>query len=393
MKSFTFYSPTEVVFGKGTELRAADEIKKHGGSRVLIVYGGGSVVKSGLLSRIEQSLTDGGLSFTELGGVSPNPRLSFARVGVEKAKEFGADFVLAVGGGSVIDTAKGIALGIANPGADIWLYWTQEAIPPKSMPVGVVLTISAAGSETSDSAVLTDEETGSKRGLSIDFNRPKFAIMNPELTFTLPPYQIACGIVDIMMHTLDRYFTLTEGNELTDEIAESLLRVVIKNGKIAMKDPSDYEAMSELMWCGSISHNGLTGLGANTDFAPHQLGHELSGKFDVAHGASLSAIWGSWAKYCYQTKPERFVRFAKQVWGIEKNSVEETARAAMDETVAYFASLGMPTCFTELGIGVQSDEILGELADRCVFYGERTIGSFKKLDREDAYQIYKLANR
>jgi alcohol dehydrogenase YqhD (iron-dependent ADH family) len=168
---------------------------------------------------------------------------------------------------------------------------------------------------------------------------------------------------------------------------------VIKNGKIAMKDPSDYEAMSELMWCGSISHNGLTGLGANTDFAPHQLGHELSGKFDVAHGASLSAIWGSWAKYCYQTKPERFVRFAKQVWGIEKNSVEETARAAMDETVAYFASLGMPTCFTELGIGVQSDEILGELADRCVFYGERTIGSFKKLDREDAYQIYKLANR
>jgi len=393
MKSFTFYSPTEVVFGKGTELRAADEIKKHGGSRVLIVYGGGSVVKSGLLSRIEQSLTDGGLSFTELGGVSPNPRLSFARVGVEKAKEFGADFVLAVGGGSVIDTAKGIALGIANPGADIWLYWTQEAIPPKSMPVGVVLTISAAGSETSDSAVLTDEETGSKRGLSIDFNRPKFAIMNPELTFTLPSYQIACGIVDIMMHTLDRYFTLTEGNELTDEIAESLLRVVIKNGKIAMKDPSDYEAMSELMWCGSISHNGLTGLGANTDFTPHQLGHELSGKFDVTHGASLSAIWGSWAKYCYQAKPERFVRFAKQVWGIEKGSVEETARAAMDETVAYFTSLGMPTCFTELGIGVQSDEILGELADRCVFYGERTIGSFKKLDREDAYQIYKLANR
>lgn len=392
MKNFTFYSPTEVVFGKDTELRTSEEVKKYGGSRVLIVYGGGSVVRSGLLLKIKQSLKEEEIPFTEIGGVSPNPRLSFARMGVVKAIEFDADFILAVGGGSVIDTAKAIAHGVANPETDIWEYWLQKAILSKSMPVGVVLTISAAGSETSNSAVLTDEVAGSKIGLSTDFNRPKFAIMNPELTYTLPQFQVACGIVDVMMHTMDRYFTPTQGNELTDEIAESLLRVVIKNGKIAMKNKCDYQAMSEIMWCGSTSHNGLTGLGAMVDFAPHKLGHELSGKFDVAHAASISAIWGSWAKYCYQVRPERFVRFAKQVWGIEKNSEEETARAAIDMTVAFFNSLGMPTCFTELGIGVQSKEILAELADRCTFYGKHKIGSFKELDREDVYQIYKLAN-
>lgn len=393
MQNFTFFSPTKVIYGKNAELATVDEIKGFGGSRVMIVYGGGSVVKSGLLDKIQQSLEKEGIPFTALGGVQPNPRLSLAKAGVEQAIQFGVDFILAIGGGSVIDTAKGIAHGVANPGADIWLYWTREAVVQKSIPVGVVLTISAAGSETSDSAVLTNDETGSKRGLSTEWNRPKFAVMNPELTYTLPKYQITCGIVDIMMHTLDRYFSPSEGNEFTDEIAESLLRVVIKNGEIAMKNPSDYQAMSELMWCGSISHNGLTGLGAIGDFAPHQLGHELSGKFDVAHGASLSTVWGSWAKYCYSTKPERFVRFAQKVWGIEKSSLEETVLAAIEKTVSYFTSIGAPTCFTELGINVQSEEILRELADRCVFYGKRTIGQFKVLNREDVYQIYKLANR
>ena len=392
MNSFEFFSPTKVIFGKDVELTTAKEIKKFGGSRVMIVYGGGSVLKSGLLDKIKQLLKDAGLTFTVFGGVHPNPLLSFAKVGVKQAIEFGADFILAVGGGSVIDTAKGIAIGAANPQKDIWLFWEKKAVAEKSFPVGVVLTISAAGSETSDSAVLTNDETGSKRGLSTELNRPKFAVMNPELTYTLPKYQIVCGIVDIMMHTLDRYFTQTEGNELTDEIAEALLRVVIKNGKIAVKNPCDYQAMSEIMWCGSISHNELTGLGADTDFAPHQLGHELSGKFDVAHGASISTIWGCWAKYSYLAKPERFARFAKQVWGIEKSSIEESALAAIEKTVSYFASIGAPTCFTELGIGVQSEEILFELADRCVFYGSRTVGHFKVLNRDDVYQIYKMAN-
>lgn len=392
MNSFMFYSPTEVLFGKDTELKTAEEIKKFGGSKVLIVYGGGSVVKTGLLDRIKQSLLKEGLPFIEISGVVPNPRLSLAKTGVEQASKFGADFILAVGGGSVIDTAKGIAHGIANPEVDLWSIWTEEVKLEKSIPVGVVLTISAAGSETSSSAVLTNDETGAKVGLDSEFNRPKFAIMNPELTFTLPDFQVTCGIVDIMMHTLDRYFTLTEGNEITDEFAEAILRVTIENGKIAKKNPRDYQAMSELMWCGSISHNGLTGLGAVTDFAPHQLGHELSGKFDVAHGASLSTVWGSWAKYSYKTKPERFVQYAKKVWGIEKNSIEETVNAAIEETVSYFKSLGMPTCFSELGIGVQSEEILKELSDRCMFYGKRTIGGFKVLDGNDAFEIYKMAN-
>lgn len=392
MNSFMYYSPTEILFGKDTELKTAEEIKKFGGSRVLIVYGGGSALKSGLLDRIKQSLSSEGLAFTEIGGVKPNPRLSLAKEGVEKAVKFRADFLLAIGGGSVIDTAKGIAHGIANPGVDLWSIWTKKVKLEKSMPVGVVLTISAAGSETSDSAVLTNDETGSKVGLSSDFNRPKFAVMNPELTYTLPSFQVSCGIVDIMMHTLDRYFTLTEGNEITDEFAEAILRVVIKNGKIAKGNPTDYQAMSELMWCGSLSHNGITGLGAVTDFAPHQLGHELSGKFDVAHGASLSTIWGSWAKYCYKAKPERFVQYANKVWGLNKNSIEETVNAAIEETVSYFKSLGMPTCFSELGIGVQSEEMLRELSDRCMFYGKRKIGGFKVLDGNDAFEIYKMAN-
>lgn len=394
MNAFSFKLPTEIVFGKEAELKTAELIKKYGGSKILIVYGGGSAVKSGLLGRIEQELDKAGLSYETLGGVKPNPLLSFARNGVKKAIEFGADFILSIGGGSVIDTAKGIAHGAANPGTDIWSFWTNETALGKTLPVGAVLTISAAGSETSNSAVLTNEETGSKRGLTSSFNRPKFAVMNPELTYTLPRFQISCGIVDIMMHTLDRYFTLTEGNELTDEFAESVLRVAIRNGRKAMENPHDYNAMSELMWCGSISHNGMTGLGAVIDFAPHQLSHELCAKFDVAHGASLSAIWGSWAEYCRSVKPERFVRLARKVWGIASGDEESAAREAIDTTVSYFKSLGMPTCFSELGIGVLSDEMLNELADRCVYYGKRTsVGGFKKLYREDILNIYRLANR
>jgi len=393
MQSFEFHSPTEVVFGKGTEMKTAEEIKKYGGTRVLIVYGGGSVIKSGLLGRIEANLSNAKIAFKSIGGVRPNPHLAFANSGIEEATKFGADFILAVGGGSVIDTAKGIAHGVANPGVNIWDYWTEKLLVPKSLPVGVVLTISAAGSETSDSAVLHDDETGAKIGLSTEHNRPKFAIMNPELTFTLPKFQITCGVVDIMMHTLDRYFTTTEGNQITDEMAEAVLRVTIENGTKALANPTDYEAMSEIMWCGSISHNGITGLGAVNDWAPHQLGHELSGKFDVAHGASLSAMWGAWALYCYETKPERFVRFADKVWGIKEGAnAKETALKAIEKTTSYFKSLGMPICFTDLGIGIQSEEMLRELAKRCTFYGKRTIGGFKVLNEEDIYQIYKIAN-
>lgn len=393
MQNFVYWAPTEVIFGKDTELQVASAIKKFGGKRIFVVYGGGSVVRSGLLSRVEETLKKENLEYKTLGGVQPNPRLEFARKAVEEAKAFGADFILAVGAGSVIDTAKAVAHGVANPEVDLWDFWLRKQVVEKSLPVGSILTLSAAGSETSNSAVLTNEETGEKRGLSTDYNRPKFAIMNPELTYTLPKNQIIYGIVDIMMHTLDRYFTPTKGNAFTDEMAEALLRNVIKYGEKALENSSDYEAMSELMWCGSLSHNGMTGLGAVTDFAPHQLGHELSGKFDVAHGASLSAIWGAWASYSYKENPERFAQFGKKVWGIEEENVEVCAVAAIEKTVNYFKAIGAPTSFSELGIGIQEEESLRDLATRCAFYGSRTIGSFKVLNEGDIYNIYWSANK
>ena len=314
MHSFTFYSPTEVVFGPDTELQAAELVQKYGRSRVFVVYGGGSVQRSGLLERVTKVLTDAGLAVECYGGAKPNPTLEHARDGVRKAIDFGADLVLAIGGGSAIDTGKAVAHGAANPEQDIWSFWSREVPLERSMPVGAILTIPAAGSEMSNSSVLTNEEIGRKRGLSTDFNRPKFAIMNPELTYTLPDYQIGCGIVDIMMHTMERYFNPVE-NPLTDALAETLLRNVIEQGRTAMADHTDYTAMSELMWAGSLSHNGLTGLGGQGDWSVHQLGHEISARFDLAHGASLAAVWGSWAGYVSEQRPARFARFARNVWG------------------------------------------------------------------------------
>lgn len=392
MQNFTFYSPTKVIFGKGAELSTADEIVRFGGHRVLVVYGGGSVVRSGLLDRIRKELDRAGLLCETLGGVKPNPRLSLAREGIRKAKDFGADFILGVGGGSVIDTAKAVAIGTANPGTDVWRFWLKELVPQKALPVGAVLTIPAAGSETSDSAVLTDEEAESKRGLSTDLNRPRFAVMNPELCYTLPDFQVVCGVVDIMMHTLDRYFSVTGGNELTDGIAEALLRDVIRNGALAVRDHHSYEPMSELMWCGSLSHNGLTGLGRDNDFAVHQLGHELSGHFDAIHGASLSTMWGSWAQSVLSVKPERFAHYAEAVWGIRAGSVTAGANEGIARTVDFFRSIGAPTSFTELGIGVQDNETLRALADSCTFHGKRTIGKFKPLDFDAIYALYQTAN-
>lgn len=392
MNSFTYDSPTKVLFGRGCGQNVAAEIRAFGGKKILMVYGGHSAEKSGLLAKVGHALEAAGLPYRSLGGVRPNPRLELAEKGVNLALECGADFILAVGGGSVIDTAKAISLGAANPGVNLWDFWLRKVKPETNLPVGVMLTISASGSETSNSSVLTNQNTGEKRGLSNEIFRPRVAFLDPELTFTLPKYQIACGIVDIMMHTLDRYFTPTEGNELTDEIAEALLRVVIRNGTKALEHPDDYQAMSELMWAGSLSHNGLTGLGAQADFAVHQLGHELSAMFDVAHGASLSAVWNSWARYCYQSKPERFARYARNVWNVDCTGTEEAAQEGIETTVSYFKSLNMPVDFSGLGIGKQSEETLGELADRCVFRGKRKVGSFRVLDRGDVYQIYSLAN-
>lgn len=392
MQSFTYLSPTEVVFGKGTQTQTAAYIHKYGGTKALLVYGGGSVVRSGLLEEICQVLRSDGLSYEIFGGAKANPTLEHARDGVKLALESGTDFVLGIGGGSAIDTAKAIAIGAANPDADIWEYWSKVQTPSRALPVGAVLTISAAGSETSNSSVLTNMETGSKRGLSTDLNRPKFAIMNPELTYTLPVYQVACGITDIMMHTLDRYFNPLD-NELTDSIAEALLRTVIAKGSVAVNDTYNYDAMSELMWAGSLSHNGLTGLGGHDDFAVHQLGHELSAMFDTAHGASLSSVWGSWALAVYDTKPSRFARYAKNVWGAIGSDEEKLSLAGIQATVDYFRSLEMPTCFGEnKDIGILEDDKLRDLAYRCSYKQTRMIGTFKTLGENEIYQIYRNAN-
>ena len=387
MQSFIFHSPTEIAFGKAAEDKTGQLVKKYGGTKTLVVYGGGSVVKSGLLKKITDLFDAENIKYSLFGGTQPNPLLSHAREGVKAAVETGADFILAVGGGSVIDTAKAVAHGAKNPGVDIWKFWKREAEVTQSLPVGAVLTISAAGSETSLSAVLTNAETGEKRGLGTEFNRPRFAVMNPELTYTVPKYHALCGIADILMHTIDRYFTQQTGeNEFTDALAAALIKTVVKNAPVILREPDNYDAASELMWCGSISHNGITGLGRPVDFSVHQLGHELSGRFDAAHGASLAAVWGAWAQYALEVNPARFEKYARECW--DAGSVE----AGIEATVGFFKSIGAPTCFSELGIGVQSDGAIEEMAESCVFNGKRLVGNFKPLDKADIINIYRLAN-
>jgi len=396
MLDFEFYSPTKVIFGKGAEKKVAEAVKWAGGSRVLLVYGGASAKKSGLLNCIETQLKEAGIAFDSISGVKPNPRLSLAREGVKKAGEFKADLVLAIGGGSAIDTAKAIAIGAANPGKDVWdIFWLAKEVPTKALPVGVVLTISATGSETSNSAVLTEDETLKKIGLNTDVNRPKFALMNPELTYDLPKNQISNGVADIMMHTLDRYFTIKLGNDFTDAIGEVLLRTVMKFGPVLLKTPDDYHAASEVMWCGSVSHNHMTGLGGLSDFSVHQLSMPLSGVYDAAHAPALTAVWGDWARYVMPANPERFARLGREVFGDTKEyqTVEDAALAAISQMVDYFKSIDMPTDFTSLGIGVVSDEVLQDFADRCSYNRGRIVGNFRPIDRDDMYEIYKMVNR
>ena len=392
MQSFVQYTPTKVVFGKDTQKEAGKLVSELGITKVFLVYGGGSVIRSGLLDEIKKSLDEEHISYEEFGGVKPNPRLSFARKGVEKAIAFGAELILAVGGGSAIDTAKGIAIGAANPGTDIWEFWKRRAPLTRSMPVGVVLTIPAAGSETSDSAVLTNAEAGEKRGLNTPFNRPAFAILDPLLAATLPVHQVACGVSDILMHTLDRYFNPVTDNALTDELAEALLRVVLEYGPAAVRDAHDEKAMSEIMWAGSLSHNGLTGLGGRKDFATHQLGHALSEKFDVYHGDSLTAVWSSWARSVTDADPARFARFARNVWHVEEADDTAAALAGIAKQEAFFQSIGMPVRLGELSCGKQDEAGLADLASRCSYGKTRTIGTFRVLDYESILAIYRRAN-
>ncbi len=391
MFPFQYYTPTRVVFGNGTENQVGSLVKAQGGHKVLIHYGGGSVVRSGLLGRVKESLAAEGIPFVELGGVVPNPRLSLVYQGIDLCRREGVDFILAVGGGSVIDSGKAIGYGMANEG-DVWDFYAHTRVPSACLPIGVVLTIAATGSEMSNSSVITKDEGGIKRSCNTDLARPAFAVMNPQLTLTLPDYQTSCGCTDILMHTMERYFTNGGSMEITDSMAEALMRTVITNAKILHDDPQNLDARAEIMWAGSLSHNGLTGCGNDGgDWASHMLEHELGGMFDVAHGAGLAAVWGSWARYVVDHCLERFVRFAVNVMGIEAGSdARATALQGIEAMEAFFASIGMPTRIPGLGI-VPTHEQLEEMAKSCAAACGGKKGSARVLHEADMLAIYEAA--
>lgn len=389
MFGFQYYTPTKVVFGKDTELQTAQLIQKFGGKKVLIHYGGGSVIRSGLMKRVTDVLEQAGISYVMLGGAVPNPRLGLVYEGIELCKKEAVDFILAVGGGSAIDSAKAIGYGVTNEG-DVWDFYDYKRVATACLPIGVILTLSATGSEMSDSSVITKEEGLVKRGYSSDYSRPKFAIMNPELTMTLPDYQTACGCTDIMMHTMERYFTQGGNMEITDALAEGLLRTVMHNAKILVKEPQNYEARAEVMWAGSLAHNGLTGCGNDGgDWMAHKLEHELGGLFDVAHGAGLAAVWGSWARYVYQNCLPRFKQFAINVMGVEATGTdEEIALKGIEAMEQFYHEINMPTNLRELGVDA-TEEQLQEMAHKCAVGVGGAMGSARLLKEEDMLAIFK----
>ncbi len=392
MAGFTYYTPTKVVFGKETEQQTGKLVKAAGAKKVLIHYGSGSVIRSGLLDRVKETLCKEEIEYVELGGVVPNPRLSLVYEGIELAKREGVDFILAVGGGSVIDSAKAIGYGVANEG-DVWDFYDRKRTADACVPIGVILTIAATGSEMSDSSVITKEEGWVKRGYNSDLCRPVFAIMNPELTMTLPDYQTACGCADILMHTMERYFTNGDQMEITDSMAEALLRTVMENAMILVNEPDNYDARAEIMWAGSLSHNGLTGCGStDKDFATHGLEHEIGGMFDVAHGAGLTAIWGSWARYVYRDCLHRFSRFAVNVMQIDSKDKEEemVALEGIEAMEEFFRKINLPVTMKELGIE-PTDEQIEELARKCSVACGGKKGSAKVLKESDMKIIYEMA--
>ena len=391
--NFEYYSPTRVIFGKDTESQVGALVKEQGCKKVLIHYGGQSAKKSGLIDRVIASLDALDIAHCELGGVVPNPHLSKVYEGIELCKKEGVDFILAVGGGSVIDSSKAIAYGLAYDG-DVWdLFDFKCAKAPGCYPLGVILTISAAGSETSNSCVITRAEDGMKRSYNDNISRPKFAIMNPDLTKTLPDYQTQSGCTDIMMHTMERYFTNGGNMEITDTIAEGLLRTVMTNAKIAHKDPENYDARAEIMWAGSLAHNDLTGCGNDGgDFCSHMLEHEMGGMFDVTHGAGLAAIWPSWARYVYKNCLPRFKKYAINVMGVaDEGTDEEIALKGIAAMEDFYHAIDMPVNFKELGISPNEEQMV-EMANNCYKACGGPKGSAMKLELQDMLNIYKMAN-
>ena len=386
MLNFEFCSPTKFVFGRDAQSKVGALVKEFGGSRVLVVYGGGSVVRSGLLAQVLESLDAAGLEHMELGGVKPNPRDDLVYEGIDICKKHGIDFVLPVGGGSAIDTAKAIADGALYDG-DFWDFYARKAVVTKALPHGCVLTIPAAGSEGSNSSVITKIDGNLKRGLGTEFHRPRFAVMNPELTFTLPRYQLACGVTDMMAHIMERYFTNTPDVKLTDRLAEALLCSIIEAAPIAMADDHDYESHATLMWAGMLAHNNSVGVGREQDWASHQMGHELSAKYDTAHGASLAVMFPAWMKYVYKHDVKRFVQFATRVWNVSPagKTDEEIALEGIAAMQNFFVSLGMPATLEQAG-GCRED--IPELAAKVV---NGKTGFFVTLFPPQIEEVYALA--
>ena len=392
MKDFNYYAPTEVVFGESSEEQIAALVKKYGGTKVLVHYGGKSAERSGLLDKICGLLDDSGIAFKKLGGVVPNPRLSLVHEGIKLCRKEGIDFILAVGGGSVIDSSKAIAYGVPYKG-EVWDFYLGKDKATEMLPVACVLTIPAAGSEMSEASVITNEDGDVKLGYSNNLSRPKFAIMNPKRTFTLPPYQTTAGVTDMMMHTMERYFTKDDDMDLTTDIAEAMLRSMKDAIFAVLKNPEDYRYRAQIMWGGSLMHNGLTGCGVTDDWATHQLEHELSGMFDVTHGAGLAAIWPSWARYVMHENLSRFVRFAANVMNVPNDFTdpEGTALKGIEAMERFYHAIGMPINIKEL-IGKDiTDEEIKEMTRKCSQNYQHTCGQLKVLKAEDMENIYKMA--
>lgn len=387
MDNFNFYSPTEFVFGRGRENETGLYVKKYGGSKVLIHYGGGSAVRSGLLDRVKKSLTDNNVPFVELGGVKPNPRDTLIYKGIGLCRNEGVDFVLAVGGGSVIDSAKGIAAGVCYEG-DFWDFYCGKRVE-KALPVGVVLTIAAAGSEGSGDSVVTKEEGMFKRATGSDALRPRFSVLDPELTQTLPPYQTACGATDIMAHVFERYFTNTKEVEITDRLCEAVLLTMVKETPRVIADPNNYDARANIMWAGMVAHNNIVGVGREQDWNSHGLEHELSGLYDVAHGAGLAVMMPAWMEFVYKHDVMRFCQMATRVFGCQMNFAdpEATALEGIRRFRSFLHSIGMPINFAELGA---KEEDIPTLVEKLGIGDGRT-GGFVALSSEDLADIYKIA--
>ncbi len=386
MENFTFKNATKIIFGKDTENQVGKEAAAYG-SRILLHYGGGSIRKYGLYDKVMRSLKDAGLNVIELGGVQPNPRLELARKGIDICRKEKVDFIVAVGGGSVIDSAKTIGAGVPYSG-DVWDFYAGKAVVEKVIPVGVVLTIPASGSESSSSAVITNEDGLYKKGFISEMMRPAFAILNPEITYTLPAYQTACGAADIMAHIMERYFTTVKNVDLTDGLCEAALKTIIKNAPAALKEPENYAARAEIMWTGAIAHNDLLSTGRIGDWGSHKIEMEISGLYDLAHGAGLAVIFPAWMKYVYRQDMERFARFAVKVWNRDPDfyDIDKVALAGIESLENFFKQIGLPVTLKEANIPYDR---LEEMAGKCTQRGP--IGSFARLETDDVLEILKMA--